>query len=164
MQLKPYDPPLSSAHHAPHRRAYNRLAKWQKRLLLRTLHGLLLTGGVWLGIHTWTSLQTDVLPSPLESWLMKAHGLLSFLAMFSFGTLATVHIPRGWVQRHRTDGKPNHLRSALWLLTLWLTCIATAYILYYFSNEEIRPSLGWLHAGLGVALYGVLKVHSKHHP
>ena len=45
--------------------------------------------------------------------------------------------------------------------TLLITLISTvlAYLLYYFAPEALRPTLGWLHAGAGVAMAGVFLVH-----
>lgn len=144
----------------------NLLAPWKKRLLFRTLLGLLLSGAAWLVLH-YTMSTPDGLPNPLEAWLMKAHGLLAFFALFSLGTIASVHIPRGWKLRHQEvgvadDAKPqNRLRSALCLLGLWGGLVLTAYLMYYFLGEATRPLVGWCHAGLGVLLYGVLRVHSR---
>ena len=38
----------------------------------------------------------DTLPSPLEPWVMKVHGLAAFAALFMFGVLAASHVPLGW--------------------------------------------------------------------
>jgi len=67
----------------------HRLVRWQRRLLYGAGAALLASGVGWLAVHYGRS--ADALPSPLEAWAMRIHGLASFLVLFGFGALAASH-------------------------------------------------------------------------
>lgn len=134
---------------------HNHLPAWQKRLLDLTMLMLVLSGSAWLLAHyLWGAGTSDMLPHPAEPWLMRAHGLAGFLALFVFGSISAMHIPRGWRRGLRRP-------SAITLLLTAAISLLTAYLLYYFAGENSRSFIGWLHAGVATALWPVIFVHRR---
>lgn len=139
-------------------RAVHRLVPWQRRVLYGAGTVLFASGCVWLAVHYGRN--ADALPSPVESWSMRLHGLAAFAALFAFGALAAVHIPQGWRLGHRL--RWSHQRgSGLALCSLAAALALTGYLLYYFAPEGVRPALGWLHAALGAAMAFVVAGHRR---
>ena len=133
----------------------NHLPRWQKQLLDRTLLGLALTGVAWLVVHyVFGGGRADMLPHPAEPWLMRAHGLAGFIALFVLGSVSALHVPRGWRRGMR-------VRSALAVLAAWGLALLTAYLLYYFSSETLHPLIGWIHAGVASLLWLAIVVHRR---
>ena len=91
---------------------------------------------------------------------MRVHGLAAFAALFAFGALAAAHVPQGWRLSQRLRWARQR-GSGLVLCTLAATLAGTGYLLYYFAPEGIRPALGWLHSGLGVAMAVVVATHRR---
>ena len=154
--------------HGPHnlalltmtRATTHRIPRWQ-RLSLYTSGGLLLASGLlWLALHYMAGAGAGELPHPLEAWLMRAHGLAAFAGLFMLGVIGGSHIPHGWRMsaRHRWAQQRG---SGLLLSTLAGALALTGYLLYYFAPEQLRPALGWLHTGVGVAMGAMLAVHQR---
>ncbi len=138
----------------------HRLPRWQRRALFATGAVLLLTGAVWLALHYTVGAGVGELPHPLEAWMLRLHGLAGFGGLFLFGVLAGAHIPRGWhVSRRR--GWAGQRRSGAGLCALGAGLVATAYLLYYFAPETVRPALGWAHAGIGLVLTMLVWRHRR---
>ena len=140
----------------------NTLPRWQRLLLHGVGVALLASGGAWLALHYRQGVAVDVLPHPLEPWLMRLQGLAAFAALFVMGLLCAVHLPQGW----RLSARPRHagqrgtgLAMALLLLLLALT----GWQLYYLAPESIRPGLGWLHSALGAIVGALLVMHRRRH-
>jgi len=127
----------------------HRLAAWQRRSLYATAAVLVVTGAAWLAVHY--ARAADALPSPAEPWLMRVHGLAAFVALLLLGALAASHVPRGWRLAERR-GWPSQRRTGVILCGLGVALVLTGYLLYYFAPDNIRPALGWVHAGLGAAI------------
>jgi len=139
-------------------RTGHRLVPWQRRVLYGAGTVLFASGCVWLAVHY--GRDADALPSPIESWSMRLHGLAAFAALFAFGALAAVHIPQGWRLGYRL--RRSHQRgSGLALCSLAAALALTGYLLYYFAPEGVRPALGWLHAALGAAMAFVVAAHRR---
>lgn len=136
----------------------NRLRHWQRRLLYAAGVLLLVTGVAWLVVHY--SRAADALPSPAESWLMRAHGLGTFALLFMLGALTAAHMPRGWRLAERM-GWQQQRRTGLMLCALAAALVLTGYLLYYFAPENLRPGLGWLHSGLGAAMAILVALHRR---
>lgn len=137
----------------------HRPAHWQRRLLAATALLLLASGAAWLALHYSLGAGADALPHPAEAALMKLHGAAAFGALFGGGLMAGHHIPATW----RLAQRPRHAgqrRSGLMLCGLFGLASASAYALYYFAPEAVRPALGWAHAGAGLALAGAGAWHS----
>ncbi|MEJ6004608.1 hypothetical protein WG899_03540 [Paucibacter sp. AS339] len=106
-----------------------------------------ISGLAWLWIHLGRA--EDALPSVAEPWLMRLHGLASFLTLLALGAIGGTHIPAGWklTRRHRRIRQRN---TGLLLSGLLGLSVLTAYVLYYFAPEGLREPLGWTHALLGL--------------
>ena len=139
-------------------RSVHRLGGWQRATLYAAGSLLLVSGVIWLALHY--SRAADALPSPLEPWLMKVHGLAAFAALFMFGALAASHVPQGWRLSHRWRWARQR-GSGLALCTLAALLALTSYLLYYFAPEGVRGALGWIHSGLGAAALPLLLVHRR---
>lgn len=134
----------------------HRLPHWQRRLLYTTGALLLLSGVAWLVLHY--ALNNGGLPNPLEAWTLRLHGLAAFGGLFMLGVLGGSHVPRGWHMSRRQRWVQQR-GTGVALLALGAVLSLTGYLLYYFAPEALRPTLGWLHAGIGVAMAGVFLVH-----
>jgi hypothetical protein len=139
-------------------KSVNRVVVWQRRVLYASGVALLLSGAAWLAIHYGRA--ADTLPSPIEAWLMRLHGLASFAALFVFGVFAAGHIPQGWrFTGAREDAGQRW--TGLVLCALAGALALSAYLLYYFAPDSVRPTLGWLHSGLGAAMAALVLVHRR---
>ena len=139
-------------------RTVHRLVAWQRRVLYGSGTVLLVSGVAWFALHYGRS--GDELPSPLEAWTMRLHGLAAFAVVFALGALAASHIPQGWRLSQRLRWARQR-GSGVALCTLGALLVATGYALYYFALEGIRPPLGWLHGALGVAMAVVVAFHRR---
>ena len=139
-------------------RSVHRLAGWQRVTLYAAGSLLLGTGVLWLALHHGRGVES--LPSKLEPWAMKVHGLAAFAALFMFGVLAASHVPHGWrlSQRWRWARQRG---NGLALCTLAALLALTSYLLYYFAPEGFRDALGWVHSGLGAAALPLLLIHRR---
>ena len=136
----------------------NRLARWQRLTLYVTGALLLITGVLWLAVHYSIGAGVGELPHPIEVWSMRLHGLAAFAGLFVFGVLAGIHIPRGW----KYSLQPNwagQRKTGVALCVFAVVLAVTAYMLYYFAPETMRPALGWAHAIAGVAMGALLLIH-----
>jgi hypothetical protein len=139
-------------------KSVNRVVAWQRRVLYASGVALLLSGAAWLAIHYGRA--ADSLPAPIEAWLMRLHGLASFAALFVFGVFAAGHIPQGWrFTGAREDAGQRW--TGLVLCALAGALALSAYLLYYFAPDSVRPALGWLHSGLGATMAGLVLVHRR---
>jgi hypothetical protein len=139
-------------------RAIHRLVAWQRQVLYGAGAVLLASGALWLALHYGRG--ADALPSPLEPWTMRLHGLAGFAALFAFGALAAAHVPQGWRFSHRMRWARQR-SSGLALCVLAGTLALTGYLLYYFAPDPVRPTLGWLHSALGVAMAVLVASHRR---
>ena len=140
-------------------RSVHRLVDWQRRVLFGSGAALLASGIGWLGLHYGRS--ADALPSPVEAWGMRLHGLAAFAALFALGAVAASHVPQGWRLSHRLRWARQRA-SGLALCSLAVGAAVTGYLLYYFAPESVRPGLGWLHSALGTAMALLLAAHRRH--
>ena len=147
-------PPHLAPHHA------HRLARWQRLALYLSGAVLLLTGAVWLAVHYSIGAGAGELPHPLEAWMLRLHALAAFVGVFVFGALAAAHIPQGWrlAQRRRWAGQR---RSGLQLCAVGALLTLSGYGLLYFAPESVRPALGWVHAGIGLAMTVLIASHRR---
>ena len=137
-------------------RGAHRLSPWQRHVLYGSGALLLASGALWLALHYGRA--ADALPSPLEAWSMRVHGLAAFAALFAFGALAASHVPQGWRLSHRWRWQRQR-GSGVALCGLAASLALTGYLLYYFAPEAVRPALGLLHSVLGAAMAALVAVH-----
>ena len=144
----------------PMTRHSNRLPRWQRFSLYTTGGVLLATGLVWLALHYTLGAGSGELPHPLEAWMIRLHGLAAFGALFMLGVIAGSHLPHGWRMsaRHRWAHQRG---SGLALCLLGAALVLSGYLLYYFAPESLRPALGWLHSGVGVAMGAMFLLHPR---
>ena len=139
-------------------RSSHRLDAWQRRVLFASGTVLLASGAAWLGLHYGRG--ADALPSLLEPWTMRVHGLAAFAVLFALGALAAAHVPQGWRLSHRMRWARQR-GSGVALCVLAATLALTGYLLYYFAPDPVRPALGWLHSGLGAAMAALVAAHRR---
>lgn len=154
-QLHPRAHPPHPTHPPRHR-----LPRWQRRALTTSGTLLLLTGILWLALHYSMGAGAGELPHPLEAWCLRLHGLAAMAGLFVLGVLAAAHVPHGWrlSQRWRLAGQQ---RTGVLLCALAALLVLSGYLLYYFAPDDVRPGLGWLHAGIGVVMTGVVLWHRR---
>lgn len=149
--------PQRTLRHAPPRPGFG-LPRWQRRLLLAVLLLLAPSGVAWLALHYLAGAGAGELPHPAEPWLMKLHGAGAFAALFAAGVLAGSHVGPGW----RVSGvQRRQRRSGLGLCALLGATALSAWALYYAAPEDVRPLLGWVHAGLGGTLAALGGWHAR---
>lgn len=139
-------------------RSAHRLPRWLRRCLDACAIATLGTGLAWLAVHYTIGAGRGELPHPAEAWLMRAHGLAAFAALFVLGALSAVHVPPGWrlSGRHRWAGQRG---TGITLCVCAVAIALTGYLLYYFAVETTRPAIGWVHAILGLAMAGAALLH-----
>ena len=150
---------IRAAHHhpSPHAAAHH-LARWHRLSVYAVGALLLVTGLAWLALHYLAG--AGDLPHPLEAWALRLHGLAAFGGLFMFGVLAAAHLPHGW-RLSRRNRWAHQRRTGLALCVLAAVLVLSGYLLYYFAPEAIRPSLGWVHAGVGVAMALAVALHRR---
>lgn len=136
-----------------HRRSA-RLSSWQLWLILLSGAALWLSGAVWLALHYFGQVEGEfgVEPNPLEPWFLRLHGLAEIPALLAIGGLFIAHIPKGWTHRHQRLAGVS-LCAALSIL------IASGYLLYYASGEQLRASTSVLHWVCGLMSLPVFLWH-----
>ena len=141
-------------------RHVHRLVLWQRITLYCASALLMLTGLAWLGVHYSAGAGADELPHPLEAWLMRLHGAVAYVALFVLGALAAAHVPHGWrlTGRHRWAGQRG---SGVTLCAVAALLVLSGYLLNYFAPEAVRPALGWVHTGIGIAMGVLIAIHRR---
>ena len=132
----------------------NPVQGWQKVSLDTSLIALVVSGLLWLLVHYVFGAGREELPHWSEAWLMRLHGLAGFAVLVTVGAFLPVHVPRGWRIRQERGFEVTMLASLA-------VAVITAYALYYFAPDTIRPSLGWLHAVIGCAWGGTIMWHRR---
>ena len=136
-----------------------KLPRWHKQTLYTAFGILLISGIAWLLMHY--GRDADSLPSPLEAWVMRLHGLSSMVMLMALGMVLGQHIPSGW-RLSRMAGRPAQKRSGLWLSGALALAALTAYGLYYLVPESWHALTGWAHALLAAAALPLWWWHRPH--
>ena len=147
-------------HRSIHPPPAHRLPNWQRVALHLSGGLLLLTGIAWLAVHYGAGAGAGELPHPLEGWSMRLHGLGAFAGLFMLGALTAGHVPQGLRLSHRRRWAGQR-RSGLALCALGGTLAFSGYLLYYFAPEGVRPALGWVHSGAGLAMGLLVAWHRR---
>jgi hypothetical protein len=113
---------------------------------------LLVTGAAWL----WADAMKDS-PSG-EGWqaagadLLMIHGGTAMATLMLIGALIPLHLRRGWRARR------NRITGAA-MATFNAVLIVTAFGLYYFGSDLLRPWSSRLHIAFGLALPVLFVIH-----
>jgi hypothetical protein len=130
------------------------MAAWHRRLLYASGWALLITGMLWLWLHGPRYLDPDAAaePSPLEPWLLRAHGAAALLAIFCWGGAVTQHVTSAWVAR-------RHRSSGIGMLSVVLVLSVTGYLLYYASSDLLRVGASGVHWLIGLCAPVAILAH-----
>ncbi len=144
-------------HRAPALRALahgSRPPRWQRWAVHGATLALTLTGVGWLIAHHLLQDRGsfgEALPSPLEPWALRLHGMLAYAFLLVLGSMSTVHVVLGWRLR-RTR------RSGVGLIAAGLVLTVSGLALYY-APEPWHESTSLLHWATGLGLLPLLGVH-----
>jgi hypothetical protein len=104
---------------------------------------LFVTGAGWLLADAWKE-SADVWQEVAANLLM-VHGGAAMIALMLLGALVPLHLRRAWrAKRNRVTGTAMASVNAI--------LIITAFGLYYFGSDVVRPWTSRIHYGLGLAL------------
>lgn len=144
-------------HHSPAGRPLPvglRPPRWQRWAVHASTLALLLTGLAWLLAHhllRTTGPFGEELPSAIEPWALKLHGMLAQVFLLVLGSMAAVHIAFGWrLGRSRWTGAG--------LVAAGLALLATGLALYY-APEHWHGAASLLHWAVGLGLAPLLGLH-----
>jgi hypothetical protein len=116
--------------------------------------GVWATGTGWIVVHFLVT-PTDSLGLPnrvQETWWLKLHGALAFLALWTGGMLWSAHVRKAWgTRRHRWTGGT--------LFGAFLLLILTGYLLYYVGDDQARELISRSHWILGLVWPAAYLVH-----
>jgi len=131
-----------------------RLGKGRKLAFHALWLGLVASGIVWLGLHSFVLVKGAFGPehSPFEPVSLKVHGALAFLALWFGGLMWGTHMLKGWSQKRRrwTGGA---------LLVVFAVLIVTGYLLYYAGDEDLRARISLIHWVVGLGIVAIYLIH-----
>jgi hypothetical protein len=120
--------------------------------LFAALGVLFLTGAVWLAADQLKDAPDGETWQAVAANLLMVHGGTAMVALLLLGALFPLHVRLSWrAQRNRITG--------VIMLIAGVTLIATAFGLYYFGSEALRPATSWIHTIVGLALPIFVLVH-----
>ena len=130
-----------------------RITRRRRRIVEGIGLGLWLTGLPWLLSHRVFVPEGEFGPAhrPADAWLLTAHGVFGFAALWAFGLLWGVHIPAGWARGRRVTGATLFCGIAL--------LAGTGCALYYCGDETLRPVVSTAHWVIGLAAPALLVAH-----
>lgn len=147
---------LLAAYKQPMRPIGIKIPRYFRTILFSTLALSWCSGLVFYLLNRWITVAGDFGPEkhPWQFPVLQAHGAAAFLMLMCYGAIFTNHAPRAWrVNRYRWLG--ISLASLIWLQ------IGSAYILYYFAEQQLRQWIGNLHALIGLCLPLILYFHIR---
>lgn len=112
------------------------------------------SGLLWWVLQQWGRTETEFGPAahPAAAWVLRLHGAAAMLVLVVLGVLLPLHVRRAWrVRKNRFSGAGMLVFCAL--------LIATGWLLYYASGENIRPTVSAIHLWTGLGLPLFLIVH-----
>jgi hypothetical protein len=127
----------------------NPLPRWQSWMVIGSAISLLASGALWQ-----IALLRHELPTELDPWLARWHGLSSMAGVFAFGIVASKHIPRGLFLRKRSF-------SGITLTSLFALLALSGFALAYLVPEPWHARVGWAHSALGVLAFGLGALHRR---
>jgi len=113
---------------------------------------LFVTGAAWLAADAMKDGASGERWQAIAANLLMVHGGAAMAVLLLLGALVPLHVERGWrARRNRVTGAT--------MVTFNAALILTAFGLYYFGSETLRPWASELHIGVGLALPVLLVVH-----
>jgi predicted small integral membrane protein len=113
---------------------------------------LFISGAGWLLVDQMKDSSTGEGWQMAAAYLLMTHGGAAMATLLLLGALVPLHVRRGWLaRRNRASGTAMVACNAIFILT--------AFGLYYFGSETLRPWASWLHIGAGMALPILFLVH-----
>jgi hypothetical protein len=113
---------------------------------------LFISGAGWLLVDQMKESSTGEGWQMAAAYLLMTHGGAAMATLLLLGALVPLHVRRGWLaRRNRITGTAMVACNAIFILT--------AFGLYYFGSETLRPWASWLHIGAGMGLPILFLVH-----
>ncbi|MFO1206559.1 MAG: hypothetical protein U1E63_12655 [Burkholderiales bacterium] len=133
-----------------------RLGALHKAFVYGLAIALAATGLLWLVPHYMLASKASFGASrhPLEPWALRLHGAAAMGFLIALGSMLPVHVRRAWQIRRNT-------RTGIAMLVGILLLIVSSYLLYYGSDEELRPWISDVHWALGLVLLPFLFLHDR---
>jgi hypothetical protein len=129
-----------------------RLDPWFRFALYGAFAVLLLTGVAWLVADQLKDSPDGELWQQIAASLLMIHGGAAMVTLIIFGALFPLHIPLGWRAGRNLITGPA-------MITFNAVLIVTAFGLYYFASETLRPWASDVHIVVGCALPALFVVH-----
>ncbi len=130
-----------------------RLPRLHERAIYSGFGILVVTGLAWLWVHDVRQPLPGPQVNPVESWLMRVHGIAAYVFLVLAGALLPVHVRMGW------RGRRNH-RSGAVVGAMLLLLGFSGLVLYYESGELARTIADRAHWPAGIAATLVLGWHA----
>lgn len=130
---------------------FSNCRKWA---ILLTIYTLFLSGLGWLMMHEFVRVEGPFGPVHhwFEAWLLRLHGLATFIFIFFFGLLWGTHIKSGLKMKKRK-------LSGIMMMSLSIFLATTGLLLYYMTGDTLRNYVEILHWGAGIGFGGVFILH-----
>ncbi len=130
-----------------------RLRSWHRWLTYLSTGLLVATGLAWLALDVFARTRTDGFgPHALAHTILAAHGAIAMIASLAYGGVVAAHVPRAWaVKRNRWTG--------CLVASVFAILMATAWLLYYASSEDVHAIASLCHWIVGLAVALVLPLH-----
>ena len=113
---------------------------------------LFVTGAVWLVADQMKNSAEGETWQSISASLLMVHGGIAMVALVLLGALFPVHVRLGWRNRRNRVTGPT-------MIGLNAVLIITAFGLYYFGSENLRPWTSNIHIAVGFALPAMTLVH-----
>ena len=113
---------------------------------------LFLTGAGWLVADWQKNIAGDEIWQQAAASLLMVHGGAAMVTLVLLGVLIPVHLLRAWpVGNNRFSGSL--------MVGLNTVLVVTAFGLYYFGSDTVRPWMSWIHIAVGFSLPVLLALH-----
>jgi len=113
---------------------------------------LFISGALWLAADSLKDGPDGESWQAISANLLMVHGGVAMVTLMLFGAIVPIHLLRAWrAKRNRWTGSVMVVLNAI--------LIITAFGLYYFGGEEVRPWMSNVHLGAGFLLPLVLFTH-----
>jgi small-conductance mechanosensitive channel len=113
---------------------------------------LFVTGAGWLVVDQLKSAPDGETWQEIAANLLMLHGGAAMVMLMLLGALVPLHVQRSW-----RSGKNRVTGTAMVALNALL--VATAFGLYYFGSDTLRPWISDVHIGVGLCLPVLVVVH-----